>query len=114
MNESVKKTLSDLQAEQKAWSEYNFPNSKTYQHPYMGVVEEMGELSHSFLKQEQKIRGTWQEHEVNAMDAVGDMMVYLMDLCTKRGWDLGAITQETWDAVKQRDWQKFPGNGKDK
>lgn len=113
MSESTGKTLSMLQSEHKAWSAYNFPaNVNDYNVPFKGIVEELGELSHSLLKQEQKIRGTHAEHEANAQDALGDMMIYMLDLCNKRGWDLGEILAKTWNQVKTRDWQKFPKNGR--
>jgi NTP pyrophosphatase (non-canonical NTP hydrolase) len=77
----------------------------------MGVVEEVGELSHALLKQEQGIRGAHDEHERLAQDAVGDTIVYLADLCTRRGWDLSAIVEATWAEVSRRDWKANPATG---
>jgi NTP pyrophosphatase (non-canonical NTP hydrolase) len=99
-----------LQTEQRAWVNHNFPGREWMQ-PFMGVVEEVGELSHALLKQLQGIRGTHDRHEANAMDAVGDIIVYLADLCSARGWDMQDIIETVWDSVKKRDWQKDKING---
>lgn len=97
-------TFRQLQEEQRAWVKHNFP-TRTYNHCFMGVVEEVGELAHSFLKQEQGIRGTKLEHEEVAKDSVGDIVVFLSDLCEARGWDFQTIIETTWSQVKQRNWK---------
>jgi NTP pyrophosphatase (non-canonical NTP hydrolase) len=105
--------LRRLQDEQKPWVAKNFgvEGRRRWQHPFMGVVEEVGELSHALLKQEQGIRGTRAEHEEAAQDAVGDIVVYLADLCTSRGWSFADIVETVWAQVKQRDWTKDPQEG---
>ncbi len=77
----------------------------------MGLVEEIGELHHHLLKQEQGIRGTWEEHEEAAQDAVGDTIMYALDLCEERGWDLQAIVEKTWAHISQWDWVTDPQRG---
>lgn len=96
-----------IQAEQEAWSKRNFPNKKPYQ-PILGASEEIGELAHAFLKMEQGIRGTREEHLHHMRDAVGDCVIFLMDLCNQMGWDFEEIVGQTWDHVKGRDWKKDP------
>jgi len=103
-------TLSSYQARHKEWSEKNFPN-ETWQDVLMGVVEEVGELNHYLLKQKQKIRGTYEEHEAGAKDSVGDIMVYLMHVCTLRGWDMETIFQKTVEHVLTREWVVDPLTG---
>jgi len=103
-------TLSEFQRQQKIWADHNFPGND-WTSPMLGLTEELGELAHALLKQKQKIRGTHAEHEAAAQDAVGDLMVYLADLCSKRGWDFQAIVEKTWAHVASRDWIKFPKNG---
>lgn len=66
-------------------------------------------LSHALLKQKQNIRGTAEEHEAAAKDAVGDIVVFLAELCNARGWDLELIASETWSQVRRRDWRKEGG-----
>lgn len=53
-------TFKDLQDQQVAWVQHNFPG-RTFEEPFKGMVEELGELSHSLLKQKQGIRGTCEE-----------------------------------------------------
>ena len=96
--------LSRVQKEQQEWSLRNFDNKKPYQ-PILGATEEIGELAHAYLKMEQGIRGTRQEHELAMKDAVGDCCIFLMDLCNQMGWDFGSIIDETWQHVKKRDWK---------
>lgn len=58
------------------WRNHNFPDF-TATDQLLGVIEEVGELAHSYLKGKQKIRGTIEEHDANGMDAVGDTLIYL-------------------------------------
>ena len=97
--------LKEIQKEQDEWSKRNFDNKKPYQ-PILGAAEEVGELAHAFLKMEQGIRGTKEEHHSKMKDAVGDCCIFLMDLCNQMGWDFEAIISETWTEVKKRDWKK--------
>jgi NTP pyrophosphatase (non-canonical NTP hydrolase) len=109
-------TFKTLQDEVAEWTTSNFANTKFGPrgdiHPFMGVVEEVGELSHALLKSEQGIRGTQEEHEAAAKDAVGDIYVYLADLCGRKGWDSQAIIEEVWaKVVQKRNWNANPQTG---
>jgi len=97
--------LRQAQNEQDAWSKRNFDNRKPYM-AVLGAAEEVGELAHAYLKMEQGIRGKREEHEANMKDAVGDCVIFLMDLCNQMGWDFEEIVDTTWNQVKQRDWKK--------
>lgn len=44
----------------------------------LGCIEELGELTHGFLKLKQGIRGTPEEHNAAMRDAVGDLIIYLL------------------------------------
>lgn len=101
-------TLDELQAQQAAWACHSFglPEERRWEQPFLGVVEEVGELSHALLKQDQGIRGSREEHEAAAQDAVGDIVIYLADLCTLRGWDLAGCVEAAWSEVSQRDWRR--------
>ena len=96
--------LSQVQKEQEAWAQKNFGNRKPYQ-PILGATEEIGELAHAYLKMEQGIRGTREQHEAAMKDAIGDCAVFLMDFCNQMGWDYAQIIEETWNHVKKRDWK---------
>ena len=94
--------LSRIQREQGEWSSKNFANKKPHQ-PILGAAEEIGELAHAYLKMEQGIRGTKEEHTEKMRDAVGDCCIFLMDLCNQMGWDFEEILERTWAEVQKRD-----------
>ncbi len=73
-------------------------------------MEELGELTHSHLKGEQGIR-TDENHEENAKDAIGDIVVFMADYCQSRGWDFNSIVWEVWGRVRERNWIKNPTSG---
>ena len=105
--------LEKLCAEQPAWAARNFGEAARWEDPFMGLVEEVGELAHALLKQRQGIRGTPEQLEEEAQDAVGDIVIYLADLCHRRRWDLPAIVRATWSRVSRRDWKAHPEDGGD-
>jgi NTP pyrophosphatase (non-canonical NTP hydrolase) len=98
--------LKQFQAEHAAWEQRNFGKQPAYR-LLMGVVEELGELTHALLKQEQGIRS----HEglvAKEKDAIGDLIVFLTGYCTARGYDLEEVLASVWEEVKLRDWQAHP------
>lgn len=97
-------TFGKLQREQRAWVEHNFPGRESW-NPLVGAMEELGELAHAHLKQHQNIR-VGENHEANGKDAVADIVIFLSDYCSARGWDFQHIMEITWNQVKHRDWQK--------
>lgn len=99
-----------LQKEQKEWSDRNFKTHKV-DHAFKGIIEEIGEMSHAMLKQEQGIRGTILYHEDKMQDAWADILIYMMEFANNKGWDADGIIELVWSDVKKRDWVKFPGNG---
>lgn len=103
-------SLKRIQAEHSDWATRNFNNKKPYQ-PILGAAEEIGELSHAYLKMEQGIRGTKEEHLANMKDAVADCTIFLIDLCNQMGWDYEELLTETWNHVKKRDWKKDAHQG---
>jgi len=103
-------TLREIQDAQAQWQLRNF-GPQEWNAAFLGMVEEMGELSHAFLKQTQGIRGTFEEHEAAAQDAVGDLLIFTLALCNARGWSAQAILEKTWGDVSRRDWVRFPGDG---
>lgn len=111
MNNAIDLDL--MQDLHKKWTDKNFPN-QIADDCFKGIVEEVGELAHADLKKKQGIRGTAEELDAEARDAVGDIMIYLLGYCTQRGWKLSEVLQDTWGkVVSKRDWVKYPGNGID-
>ena len=103
-------SFDQLQRETAVWQHRNFPSSKPH-HPLLGLVEEVGELSHAHLKQEQGIRGTVESYRSKKIDAVGDIVIFLANYCTQQGLSFEECVLSAWNEVKQRDWQKDPTNG---
>jgi NTP pyrophosphatase (non-canonical NTP hydrolase) len=103
-------TFKQLETEVKEWAQRNFPDAKPHQ-PLLGAQEEIGELSHAHLKQEQGIRGTPEQHKMDKMDAVGDAIIFLAHYSGLNGFSLSDAVTCTWGKVKQRDWQKNKANG---
>lgn len=99
-----------FQAEHEVWERHNFGEVPWWQ-PALGVSEEVGELHHALLKAEQGIRGSAEDHDAAAQDAVGDVVVYLTALCTARGWSLADILRDTWAEVQARDWKTNATDG---
>lgn len=99
--------LRELQEQIEEWTGKNFPSHPLHQ-PILGMVEEVGELSHAVLKREQKIRLD-EDHDEGVRDAVGDICIYLMDFCNIEGIDLIDCIEVAWDKVRVRDWEKHRG-----
>lgn len=103
------KSLTEIQAEMKPWVLHNFGDRPAWQ-PLLGAVEEVGELSHAFLKKSQGIRVN-EDHDEAMKDAVADTVIYLMDFCNVQGYSLHQLVHETWEKVGKRDWKKNAATG---
>lgn len=102
--------LHQIQSEVAEWSTRNFGQQPSV-NPLLGVVEEVGELSHAYLKRQQGIRGTPEEHAAAIRDAVGDIVIFLCDFCAREGINLGNAVEDTWRKVSQRNWVKNSVSG---
>ena len=104
--------IRQIQEENRIWADRNFPNANIWE-PLLGVSEEVGELHHAFLKHHQGIR-LEENHLAKMEDAVGDIVIYLMDFCNRSGLDLQDCIERAWTEVKDRDWnhhrQEIGGN----
>jgi NTP pyrophosphatase (non-canonical NTP hydrolase) len=96
--------LDAIQVEQRIWAEKNFGDVPSWQ-PLLGVVEELGELAHAYLKNTQQIRME-EDHKANMVDAIGDTVIFLLDFCNREKILLSDAIETTWDVVKKRDWDK--------
>lgn len=87
--------LDTIQAEQVEWSLRNFGVQPAHC-PMLGIIEELCELEQALLIEEGD-----GEPEVQAavVDAIGDVAIYMLDYCGKRGWRM----QELWDERKALD-----------
>lgn len=92
------------------WRKKNFPDTDSTEQ-FMGMVEEMGELSHAILKRKQGIR-TNEDHDAAIVDAIGDIFIYMVNFCDLEGIDVVNAVHEAWFEVEQREWRKNPETGK--
>lgn len=109
--------LRELQKMVGTWARKNFgphvgPENIQGYRCLLGAIEELGELCHAHLKQEQGIRGTPDIQDEQARDALGDIVIYLCDYCEARRFDFEDCVRAAWSKVKERDWRRFPNNGK--
>ena len=102
--------LRDLQLEVGAWALRNFPTAEKWE-PLVGMQEELGELSHAFLKIKQGIR-TNEDHATDMKDAVADLLIFTAHFCSLNNIDLDAALELTWAEVRQRNWKQNPETGK--
>lgn len=129
--------LQQLQEKVDRWARANFgPGTPPFHRPLVGANEEMGELcgvladqllelvpvmlamqalgnvDRAQLKAEQGIRGSALEHEAKAKDGIADVIIYLSDYCTQKGWCLNEIVEAAWTKVVQkRNWRANPTTG---
>lgn len=92
------------------WQGANFDGSDPT-HPLLGLVEEVGELSHHWLKSLQRIRSN-EYHEEGIKDSIGDIVIYLCAFCVRAGYDLKGCVEDTWEEVRKRNWRTFPEDGR--
>ena len=103
--------LDELQKNTMTWTAHNCPDAESYE-PLLGIQEEIGELSHAWLKRKQGIRGTYKEHTEEMSDAIGDLLIYIADFCNKNFLSMQESLDTTWDEVSKRDWRSDPISGK--
>lgn len=102
--------LTELQAERNDWVAENFPDDSLID-SLLGAIEELGEIAHHLLKRKQGIRGSDEYHTEQIRDGVADLVIFGAGIASHEGFDYGVAVQETWNQVKQRDWQKDKEKG---
>lgn len=107
--------LSSFQRSVSEWIMKQPFASQPKHQPLLGAIEELGELAHAHLKNEQGIRGFDNVETANAAkeDAIGDVIVYLAGYCDANGIDLAKCVGRAWEEVRRRDWTKNRKTGKD-
>jgi hypothetical protein len=68
---------SEFQTGVGTWARHNFGAGPKH-HPVLGVIEEVGELGDA----------TAAGDKAEVIDAIGDIVVYMADLCFRWGWSL--------------------------
>jgi NTP pyrophosphatase (non-canonical NTP hydrolase) len=126
-------TIGEYQEQINAWSKKNFPDnwSESGKHrPLLGMGEEAGEigealmdmmlqlgvkvgrLNHAFLKTQQGIRGSAEEHLNKIIDGVADLFIFMCNFCGVINVNLEQSIYDTWEEVRKRDWTKNKNTGK--
>ena len=88
--------LSAIQREVGVWAMRNFGEKSLGTNPQLGIIEEVGELAKAILKKDQGIRGTPEKHDSDAVDAIGDIAIYLMNHLNVTSLDIGPLFYGAW------------------
>jgi NTP pyrophosphatase (non-canonical NTP hydrolase) len=100
-------TITQIQSEHSAWLARNFPD-QTPLDGFLGIVEEVGELSHAILKHKQGIRGYAHadpdKYSEQLEDALGDLFIFMCSFCNSNHLELETIIMRVWGKVRDRDW----------
>lgn len=89
------------------WASVNFPNRQDWQ-AVVGMQEELGELAHAFLKRKLGIRHSNAEALEKEQDAIGDLLIFLLNHCDRQGFNVEKILTKTWEKVSKRNWRSCP------
>lgn len=109
--------LEAFQADVVRWAGENFPGEDFGELdpllPFLGMVEEVGELAHALLKAIQGIRGQGDDEvrRARAIDAVGDLFVFAARFANKMDFSLEWALMSTWAEVRRRNWKDYPETG---
>jgi len=96
------------------WVENNF-RAETRATITLGIAEEAGEVCRAVLKQQQGIRGTYEEWDEEIKKELADVYIKLVHLASFIGWDLSKLIETRWIEIQKRDWIKNPtGHGIEK
>ena len=116
MEDQLVEAMDVFQTDVALWAQRNFGDNSGLGAigPMMGIVEEVGELYHTRLKAIQRIReGANKEAlDEDEVDALGDILVYMMDYAGRRKLSLAKCFLDAWLKVKDRDWVTWPSTGR--
>ena len=77
------------------------------------MADEVGQLCHYILKRTQRIReGADGKVTMEISDAFADVVIYGINLMSKEGVDAEKVLDKTIKSVLERDWVKYPYNGR--
>ncbi len=99
--------LDQLQARFKVWGLDNFGPLPDEFH-ITKLTEEVGEAAHAVVRLYHQAQGKKvnKNSEVNLRDALGDIMIILMNLANNHDWSLEEVFRETADEVLARDYSR--------
>ena len=50
-------------------------------------------------------------NDASAKDAIGDMIIFTLNYCNKKGFNFEECIRMAWEEASKRDWIKYPKNG---
>lgn len=108
------RALDIISGEIEVWHDHNFPGT-SIEIATLGVGEEAGELQRAVLKRVQAIRGTHEEWTAELRKECGDVLIKVIEVCGREGWDAMEVLIDRWSEVRWRDFQVDQvGHGIDK
>ena len=72
------------------------------------ALEEIVPLLHAF-RQSSKLN-TLPSNDDSIKYIVGNIMIHLLDYCSLRGWDSEGIIKNTWEIMRNKEWDHDPFN----
>ncbi len=99
--------LDDLQARVAVWKSKNFGVMPDTLHAAK-LLEEAGEAGHAIVRLYHQEQGKKvnPKSEANLRDALGDIVIVLMNIANNHGWLLSEVIQDTLDEVLARDYSE--------
>jgi hypothetical protein len=98
--------LQQFQVQHREWRLRNFGEPKSHQ-PLLGMIEELGELEDGKEQREAELGDVLIAEEV---DAIGDILVYAVDLCGSRTWSMAVLwSQRTQSLTRPMISSMAPG-----
>lgn len=98
----------ELQSTIAQWQREHFPTGTGLIHQAVGLSEEVGELCRAILKQDQKVRGSWEDWQDEIRKEVGDVGIRLMLLADAAGFDVQTCVEQRATYVMGRDINHDP------
>lgn len=108
------KTAKNIQAILKVWHSHNFPDI-TADEQFKLIIEEIGEFARADIKSSRMIKGFTKDiGEQEIINEMGDILVGIYNYCSIKHISVQECIDKAAEKVLQRDWRKFPQNGRDK
>lgn len=71
----------------------------------------MGKIAHAHLKKAQNVRIS-EDHVANIKYNIAKSILILENYCAMENYNYAQTVEMVWNRVKQRDWKRFPKNGR--
>jgi NTP pyrophosphatase (non-canonical NTP hydrolase) len=102
--------LSVLQKEIRTWHARNYPKQSVMGN-VLAVAEEVGEVARAYVKQESEVRGTWDHWQAEKAKELGDVLIGVLIVIEREGFDVESVLLQRWETIKNRDYLENPDTG---